>query len=293
MDAVETVRRVAPQVDRLFIGGHRAAAPYTAEVRRRVGFSGPTMLIDLRRQLLRPRGVGVDEIAVKQRYVDRATIERLLASDLVSGLVTVVDARYGPTERGREALDGFGEALRRGVRELWGRHLESARVAGSLIERVIVAAGRLDRGRYPAFFLEVEGPDEGDELLDFWTSVAALRYLRADAHALAWEERGLDAGQITSLTILCHKDGPLCVKDVGEAGPGDVEGSLAALRWRGWVESNGEKWRVTERGIREREAIERRTNDLNAPPFETLTATEREHLVQVLSMLPATASAGG
>lgn len=124
-----------------------------------------------------------------------------------------------------------------------------------------------------------------------WSWLSALRYLRSDAHAIAWSNAGLSAVEIRLLTLLCHTEEHQSVNYFRENFPEEVERVpleqiLDALCVGGWAEASDGVWGSTEVGRRVRQQIESVTNVSSSPPFMALGAEEREQLFEILSLLP-------
>lgn len=289
---------LAPHIDRLFVAGHRAARPYASEVRRGLDIPHFGGLIDLRKLLLSPRGVSVEEGHALERYTSRQSVESGLRQHLRQGLVQEEAGRYLPTERGRDVLLRLTDALIRGVTMLWIENEADVQTARQVTAQAVeYAAEVVQSWQYPAFNAERRGymPAGAPPPFELWSRLATLRYLRADAHALAWKEAGLDATQIQVLTALwkepavVHADrlystvsiSPELLLEAGEV-----------LQARDWVTKHEDMLSISPEGRRARAAIEETTNRYNRPAYAGLTEDERVRLITSLERLRDGAASG-
>ncbi len=283
---------LAPPIDRLFVAGHMAARPHAKSLRERLGIRSFGPLIDLRVLLLSLRGMTLAQAAVLQRYVDPADIARALDEEVAHDLLGRRESTYYPTARGRDVLLALTEALERGVNELWSEctvevmALES--ISGTIVRQ---NASRLDASRYPAFTAVSQGyvAPKASPAYRLWSNLAALRYLRADAHALAWEEVALRRDSIQCLTELRHAvEGRSVVELMSALGSGreEIEAGLHPLGSRGWAVQSQERWQLTNEGREARDAIEAATNRYAAPGFLAVSSVKRNRLLRKLETLP-------
>jgi hypothetical protein len=289
-DLLEYVARLAPQIDRLFIAGHRAAAPLTRELRVELG-RPRTVMIDLRKLLLSPTGMTAPQAEALERYQDPREIAATIDQHVREGLLRRHRTGIVPTERGRDLLLKLTDILGRAVDGLWGDG-ESVSRATEPALTAVQAAQRLPPDRYPAFSAERAGymPESPSPAMALWSNLATLRYLRADAHALAWHEVGLSVREIQILTALRYNPRPRRVSELWgnhDAEEGPVLAALDALCSRGWVARVGGECELTESGRRVRTAIEVRTNDLNAPPYLAIASLDRDVFLTALQQLQA------
>jgi len=284
---------VAPEVDRLFIAGHRAARPFTVKLRQRLGLTSFGPLIDLRRQLLSSSGMTLQDAHWKQRGTALDELQGALEDSVNAGLLRREGSLFTPTDRGHEVLDGLTDALSRGLAPLWGNgaELEQAMYA---LDMVIQQAGKtLDPVDYPAFTVERAGADvdPSNYPLALWTHLSTLRSLRADAHALAWHPFTEVWPEKILLTALCYTNGPNGVDVKREESTllddDRLTENLAILEKRGWARRLVHSWAATPAGHQTRRQVEESTNAFNAPPFSVLHDRQRLDLLTVLSELPA------
>lgn len=283
-DLVKYAAAIAPQIDRLFIAGHIAARPHANAVKGQFGVIDLGVLVDLRRLLLASTGMTLDGAAALERYVAREDIQGDLTFQVSEGLLRRGGERYWPTERGEALLLALTEALAQGCDDLWRADECTCRTAVHYLQRVIAEAESiLLPGLYPAFSAKRRGYVRERENLPmrFWTALDTLRYLRADAHALAWSQAGLTAPEARVLTDVCHKSGVLLVeRDSRESR------ALTSLIEAGLLSSDAGLPTVTEEGSRQRDEVEQATNRHNSGPYAVLSSSERGELLSVLESLP-------
>ena len=287
---------VAPEVDRLFIAGHRAARPFAVELRQRLGVTSLGPLIDLRRQLLSSSGMTVQDAHWKQRGMPLDELQASLVDSVSDGLLNRAGNLFTPTERGREVLDGLTDALSRGLAPLWGRGTELEQAIQGADTVIQHAGNMLDAVDYPAFTMERAGAgvDPLNQPLALWTHLSTLRSLRADAHALAWRPFTELWPEKILLTALCYTNGPSSVDVMREESmlldDDQLTENLVTLEKRGWARRDADRWEATAAGRQIRRQVEENTNALNAPPFNVLHERQRLDLLRVLRKLPATSS---
>lgn len=285
--------RVGPEVDRLFRAGHRAAQPRARPILQELGLRHLGLLADLRELLLAPEGVTIEQTCAKNRYFDRRNLLALLEGDVEQGLLTQRGEAFLPTEKGREVLLRLTDALAQAISQLWKAQealLPAAvKMTGAVIGR---AALILPVEEYPAFSAQRRAyvPPNAGAALSLFAHLAALRYLRADAHALAWSSARFDAVQAICLTHL--REAPSAQEAQALPGGDDaptaqrIAQALEGLERRGWVKRDDGNWELTPEGRAAREEIEGATNRHNALPFSALSASQRERLMEVLASLP-------
>ena len=285
---------LAPEIDRLFVAGHGAARPIAIPVLQGLGVSHAGILIDLRRQLLSPGGCTLEQATAKQRYADPASVEAALREQVRRGLLQEQHEAFRATREGETVLVGLTDALARGIHALWSGHEpvvgDAGDIAASVVEGVTEA---LQTERFVAFEAERYGflPDKPSPGEVLWSHLSALRYLRADAHALAWREAGLNRAEIRVLTAVWRSSEEPGRRPGDEA---DAENQAKeTLQRRGWLRlrRNGvgafESWELTPEGHAARDAIEAATNRYNAPPLAAISAAQRELFLRLLLQLPA------
>lgn len=279
---------IAPHIDRLALVVHRYARPAAAALLREVGLPNAGILVDARALLL-AGAITLEDLAILERYAPRDGLATALEEHVRQGLLERDEASEVPlyvcTMRGRDLLLRLTDLQGEAMTALWAVHEQGLGALASLATRVSDhAAATLPLDRYPAFRGQHAAPaplgaTPAHLLL---IRLTTLRYLRADAHAAAWQAHGLDAAQAGALTALWRADRPLGLDDLYQ-----VTAALDALREHGLVEQADGSWRITAGGRALRDAIEDATNRGAAPPFAILDEQERADFVAGLEALPS------
>jgi hypothetical protein len=210
---------------------------------------------------------------------------------VVEGFLELHQDRYVPTARGERLLFRLTEALDEGLRMLQWSEREAALLESWSREVITEAALNLPAKLYPAFTAERLGwvPSDAWPPFALWSSIGTLRYVRADAHALAWRRHGLLMKEAVILTTLCYKEHSSSVEsltDELQLPASSIEATLWGLQKREWLRESTEGWEVTVQGRDTRDSIEHVTNELNAQPFIALDGGRRVRLLHALRRLP-------
>jgi hypothetical protein len=278
-------------VDQLFIAGHRAATPQARPLLADLGLPNFGVLIDLRKLLLAPSGMELWQAEALERYQDPRGIDKALEAHVEQRLVLRTGNHFAPSAPGRTLLLRLTDLLSAAVEDIWGEEPACASAARTAHALVDSARTRLSEADYPAFASESRGymPDAAPSSMQLWSALASLRYLRADAHALAWAGEGLSAREIAILSALCEDVGVFDVTTLPGATYGGVEGVMRALNslaLRGWASESEGTAGATNEGREVRRRVEERTNEHNAPAYTALTDREREAFLSTLRALP-------
>jgi len=152
-----------------------------------------------------------------------------------------------------------------------------------MLERMGQTATLLPVDQYPAFHAILPRflPSQESDAYRVWSLCAALRYLRADAHAVAWQTAGLSGPEVQVLSALWR----------GDEVPGGME-YPARLVQLGWLEIEGRTLAITAAGRAVRDAIERATDERNALAFAPHAPHERTVLLLLLRRLPLGVTSG-
>jgi hypothetical protein len=279
---------LSPEIDRLFIAGHRAARPLAMALRDRVGLDEFGCLIDLRLQLLAPNGMSFDEARAIQRYIAPAETLRSIQNAVEGRLIQKAADRWSPTPLGHEVLDGLTEALIVGTGELWHAHEANCLRAIDWMDMVITHVSLDDSAEVPAFNAVLRGRPvvATPWAYHVWWHLVALRYLRADLHAAAWRHAGLTMDEVVTLTHLCHNQTGDCVTESGALSPSRIA-ALARLATMGWIEEAEGGWRSTHAGRALRRSIEDETNVITGIRYAVLPLSDRLALLHTLRSLRA------
>lgn len=285
-DLVSYARAVAPHIDRLAIAVHRHGQPAALALLHEFGLDRAGVLIDAL-PLLLTGPITLDDLAVIDRYAPRqelaSGLEQQVEQEILTRDETTEMPLYSSTTRGRDLLLRLTDLQGATVTALWAVHddllPDLASTATWVTDR---AAATLPLDLYPAFRRLHAAPTQlgaapAHLLL---TRLTALRYLRADAHALALAAERLDAVQAGVFTALWTR-APEAHDDSVAA-----DHALEALLSRGLVERTGGHWSISAAGCVLRDAIEEETDRATAPPFGVLDAADRATFLQGLATLP-------
>lgn len=295
-DLARYARDVAPHVDRLAIAVHKHGRPAGAALLREFGLSSAGILIDARAILL-AGPISLDDLSVIARYTPRERLAAALDVYVQQGILDRDDSAetplYACTTRGRDLLLRLTEQQGQTITALWAVHTELLPSLVLAATRVVDhAAARLPPERYRAFFGQHAAPaplgaSPAHLLL---TRLTTLRYLRADAHALALAAAHLDPGEAQALTALWRADPASMAFDdpasTGDESAADARDALPRLRARDLVEQEGSRWRISAPGRALREEIEAATDRAAAPPFAAFDADDRAAFLRGLARLP-------
>ena len=276
-DATDFARKLAPHIDALFMAGHASARSQARQVRENFGLASFGLLIDLRVPLLHSSGVSLQQVLAIERYVPPEEVRVTLDGHVHDGLLQRRGDGYVPTQQGREVLNSITDMLATSIAVLWREQQEVVALARPVLERVGHAATLLPVDQYPAFHAMFPGssPSRESDAYRVWSLCAALRYLRADAHAAAWQTAGLSGPEVQVLSALWR----------GDEVPGGMD-YPARLVQLGLLEREGRTPAITAVGRAVRDAIERATDERNALAFAPQAPHERMELLLLLRSLP-------
>ncbi|HLJ67416.1 MAG TPA: hypothetical protein VKX16_08655 [Chloroflexota bacterium] len=285
---LEAVAALTLEIDRLVIAGHRAAAPFARQLREELGLNHMQdfgVLPTCRRLLLVPHGMTLAEGLALNRYHPPEEVKSTLQRHVDEDLLTSGGSRYAVTPSGRMLLIRLTSMLQTAIDSLWtdGATVRGAVTAASALLKAVPA---LPRALYPAFSADRAGylPRDASPAFRLWSTLGTLRYLRADAHALAWRDAGLSAPEIVALT-------GLCAGCLAAGNPESLHGpallALHALASRGLAHRCG-TWEATDAGRALRTAIELQTNECHARALHSLGTATPQGLVERLRLLPPT-----
>ncbi len=257
-----------PETDRLVYAVGRNARGVDqdglAAVLETAGLDSPGPLNGLGDLIL--AGALTDEVAeLRYRYMADDDRTKFLEDAVAEGRLDFADGFYGASEPVL-ALLRFTET-RRGAAaaELWGRF-------ASEVEELMVFCGEVIGASGESPLLQAyEGVPlpEGAELRLF-ALLERVRYLRSDAHALAWSAAGLTAGDMVELTPIWNGKEPR-----------GVEATLASLEERGLLKHGT----LTKQGQAVRDGIEAETNRIAQQAFDAL-GDRGDRFVELLVTLP-------
>jgi hypothetical protein len=131
----------------------------------------------------------------------------------------------------------------------------------------------------------------GEPLLDLWHAATLLREYRGDGHIAALVGAGIGGTEAHVLSALAQGiHPPESFGRIHHLPKARLAAVMAGLRERGLVDPDG--W-FTDAGRATAQRIEDLTDELAAPPYDALSAAERDELVAELEPLTAKLVAAG
>lgn len=186
---------IAPLIDGAVISVHRAVGPTGRHLVRTAGLPGAGLLVDL----LVPLLAGPAEMPALhsiERYTPYEEFVGTIDEHVVQGMLTHTGDAVVATPAGLELLRDLRRAQGIALIALWSDRLDAVAALRPLVDKVLNSVD--DPG--PAFSL-LKPPAQADSAARaLHDRITALRYHRADAHAVAWSAAGLTAAEITELT---------------------------------------------------------------------------------------------
>ncbi|MEV4110063.1 hypothetical protein [Nonomuraea sp. NPDC049695] len=196
----EYAAAIAPVIDAAHVNVHAAARRAVTELSESSGVS-PGFLSDLR-FTLPLRSLTRTDLATVYRYGDADGRESGIQEHFREGtLADDGDGVLRVTAAGLEFIRRLYEVHGAAAERIWAGH-DLAGLAG-LAGRVLDQAERVPGGALALMAPPYEPAGAAPGVLLF-NRLAALRYHRADAHAVAWQAEGLSAAEIVGL-----RDGPV------------------------------------------------------------------------------------
>ncbi|MEV0388764.1 hypothetical protein [Nonomuraea sp. NPDC050643] len=194
----EYAAAIAPIISVVHVNVHAAASRAVTELSETSGVT-PGFLSDLRFMLpLRPLTRAALAVIYRYRNGDAPGLRRHLNEGT---LAEYDDGTLRLTDKGLKFVHRLYDLHAAAAGRIWaGGDLPGL---ATLTGRVLDAAERVPGGALELVTPAYE-PEGAEPRLLLFNRLAALRYHRADAHALAWQAEGLSAAEIVSLT-----DGPL------------------------------------------------------------------------------------
>lgn len=205
------------------------------------------------------------------------------APRMVARALPEVWSRATPAVALRARLDGAVAALR--------RHGAPPPGAGGVADAVAVlrrVVAELDPAGHPLGAANAALPWPEEPLAALWQAATVLREHRGDGHVAVLTVEGVGGCQAHVL-----RDAADGSRELTQAHRGftddEWDAAAAALRHRGLLERTG---RLTPAGARLRAAVEARTDELSAPPWQVLSDAEVDLLRAVLGPLAARLAGG-
>ena len=264
-----TASAAAPHTDRLVIAVHREVprrhGPELRAALAETGLDSLYLLNDLAEYLL--AGSLTAELALTRfRYLPPGAVRRRVDALIDEGHL---DADLMPGPPLRKLLGRLLDCRAESAGHLWGGHAGAIAAVRPAARSVVAAAP-------PSFALAASFaalPEPADPFLAMHHLLTGLRYVRADAHARAWQEQGIAATDAVALTALWRRSDSAAGE---EATPGLVERGLATM----------DPATLTVAGRSLREAIEARTDVLAQDAYAALDAGQSADLLAGLDALP-------
>lgn len=276
-----------------FLTGKRLPADWMPRTAQELSIDRPALLI----AMLIERGgdPGLSDRSVYSVYATKldASAPALAAAE-GAGLIAKRGERWVATERGSDL------ALR--LRKASDEHLgkvetipdDELRRLGELLERAFQAAIQAQepavKDRLPLGLGFRRGLRPSNQLASIDQAIYGLWMFRDDCHIAAWRGAGFDGPTLDVLTRIWREPPgtlPELAPTVMQQRPEDVGAAVDRLRRDGLVESG--TLRVTERGRREREAVETETDRLFFTPWPEELGAEgawiRENLEKVAASI--------
>lgn len=295
-DEIAYARAIGPHVDRLTVAVHRYGRPAGAALLREYGLDDAGILVDARAILL-AGPITVDDVAVIDRYAPRDCLAIALEDHVRQNLLeredTAGQTLYSSTMRGREFLLRLTALQGETITALWA--VSAGALAGLAATATSVtdyASAMLPLDRYPAFRGQHAAPaplgaTPAHLLL---TRLTTLRYLRADAHALALAAHDVEPAEAGMLTGLWRAEDSGAATDA-QGSPDNGGDAWRVLSERGLIarvdSGEGDSWRITATGSTLRDRIEEETDRAAAPPFTVLGERDRASFLSGLEKLPS------
>lgn len=198
------VAAAGAEIDRLFRAAMGACARSSGgDLRDRYGAGYGELLIDFRTVLAAPDGiVTAAALAEVMRYYDAADIESTIRRAEDRGAITRDDSgRIRATPAGHAFLDDVYATQAGALSSLWDGACEAVGRLAAVTGELVVAAALdplLPVGAFTAMTPNYEPVGTPAAVL-LLNRMSALRYHRADAHAIAWGSAGLSATEMVAI----------------------------------------------------------------------------------------------
>jgi hypothetical protein len=174
---------IAPVIDAVHVNVHAATR----------GADRSGLLVDLRYVLpLRP--VPRARLRAVYRYGTAPDLHAEIGRHLAQGTLVEHDGVLSASAVGRAAIDALYAAHTAAVTRIW----PDVRDLAALVGEVLATAPRAPGGALEVMAPPYEPDGVAGGVLLF-NRLAALRYHRGDAHALAWQAEGLSAAEVVRL----------------------------------------------------------------------------------------------
>ena len=276
------VSAAAREIDRLVVRGHELADEYADKPPAVLQLTAFPQLLSFAAIVLLQRPLVRADIARIVPYTPRSLIDGLIDNNVAEGVVREHDGRVALTDQGRPAAEGIVAVQDAAMAGVWSAVPDRVGAVDRLLTPVVDHGRAVGPPRTPSnfsLFADVcERPTlEGKTL----RLITAVRYWRADAHAVAISDAGLEPFEAHALNRLwdAHRN----IDRVGQGFPQPGRKGVASLEERG-LASGGT---ITNDGIALREQVERDTDRLTAPIYEPLDEATQDELLAALRALPS------
>jgi hypothetical protein len=156
------------------------------------------------------------------------------------------------------------------LRELFGRVLAGHEATVAELAAILgpVAAAHTTAGR-PLAAAWADVPPTGEPTLDLWLATATIRESRGDGHVALLVAEGIGPLESHLLTQGDPPSGRSTLESMRGWSTDEIDAAAARLREQGYLDDEG---RRTDRARELRACIERRTDELSAPPWASAGA---------------------
>ena len=165
-----------------------------------------------------------------------------------------------------------------------------AAVAGTVNSTLEAAVSRGIAAGRPLFAANCELPMPADPVERLWQLCTSLREHRGDGHVAALTAAGLDGLDAHVLIAAEQGNSPEDLQRTRGWTADEWAAAVARRAARGQIDASGQ---LTDAGRNIRAAIEKRTDELAAAPFATMTDGERTSLLDALDPVARAVSTSG
>lgn len=130
----------------------------------------------------------------------------------------------------------------------------------------------------------------GEPLLDLWLATCVIRESRGDGHIALLVGEGIGPLESHLISAGDRPEGRTALESMRGWTAAEIDGAAEGLRSQGLLDAQGGR---TDRCREMRRAIERRTDELSAPPWECTAPSDVARISELaLELLPAVLSSG-
>ena len=279
-DDLAFVGAAAAQIDRIVVRGHELAGA-AEKPTALAGMKAFPQLLSTAAIVLLARPLARADVMRIVPYTPRALVDGLIDNNASEGIVEERDDAAHLTDLGHSLAAEMVALQEAVVDRAWSSATDTVNALEAAFARVVAHGLSIDRPRSPSnfdlFAPVCDRPTSAGRVL---RTMTAVRYWRADAHAVALEETELRPFEAHALSRLWDADRG--VERVGQGFPDPGRTGVASLEDRGLAADGA----ITAAGRELREAVERETNRRTSPVYDVLDVSSREELLGSLSALP-------